>query len=279
MKSMLVCACAATTAIAATSPAALGQVLWSDDFDSYPPGPLGQGVGGWEPWDLDPGALGYTITADQARSAPQSLMTTASNDATHEYSGITAGAYSGIFEFTAWSYVGSSMTDSQYFTLLHTNDNHAFIHEWALYLQLDGATGLVIDDRGNSTALIVDEWAEIRVLIDLESDEMTIDYHDTLVATRSWSGGVIPHTQLEAVDLWGDYSMSPVYWDDFSLEVVPNIPCPEDINGDGVVNISDLLAVLAAWGPCPGCPEDITGDGVVNVTDLLAVLAAWGPCP
>ncbi|UCD75145.1 MAG: hypothetical protein JSV91_15350 [Phycisphaerales bacterium] len=28
-------------------------------------------------------------------------------------------------------------------------------------------------------------------------------------------------------------------------------PCPEDINYDGKVNIDDIFAVLAAWGPCP----------------------------
>ena len=38
-----------------------------------------------------------------------------------------------------------------------------------------------------------------------------------------------------------------------------------------------LLAVLAAWGST-GVPEDVNGDGVVNVLDLLEVLAAWGPC-
>ncbi len=54
---------------------------------------------------------------------------------------------------------------------------------------------------------------------------------------------------------------------------------------DGEVNVFDLLALLAAWGPCPGCPEDITDsagaapDGVVDVFDLLALLAAWGSCP
>jgi len=54
--------------------------------------------------------------------------------------------------------------------------------------------------------------------------------------------------------------------------------CPADINGDGMVDVLDLLAVLAAWGDCPGCPEDITGDDVVDVLDLLEVLGAWGPC-
>ena len=29
----------------------------------------------------------------------------------------------------------------------------------------------------------------------------------------------------------------------------------------------------------PSCPADITGDTNVNVTDLLALLAAWGACP
>jgi len=56
-----------------------------------------------------------------------------------------------------------------------------------------------------------------------------------------------------------------------------------DITGDNVVNVSDLLAVIAAWGPCgdpKDCPADIapppTGDGQVNVSDLLMVVANWG---
>ena len=55
--------------------------------------------------------------------------------------------------------------------------------------------------------------------------------------------------------------------------------CPEDVTGDDVVDVLDLLAVLAAWGDTGALPEDVTGDGVVDVLDLLAVLGAWGPCP
>lgn len=60
--------------------------------------------------------------------------------------------------------------------------------------------------------------------------------------------------------------------------------CPADLaplGGDGNVDVSDLLALLAAWGPCDDCPADIAprgGDGQVDVTDLLALLAAWGAC-
>ena len=49
-----------------------------------------------------------------------------------------------------------------------------------------------------------------------------------------------------------------------------------DFNLDGVVNVTDLLSLLGAWGICPGCVEDTNGDGSVNVTDLLTLLANWG---
>ncbi|MHC4414821.1 MAG: hypothetical protein ACYS0G_06010 [Planctomycetota bacterium] len=56
-------------------------------------------------------------------------------------------------------------------------------------------------------------------------------------------------------------------------------PCRADIDGDGSVGVSDLLALLASWGPCKGCPADFDGDGNVGVTDLLDLLANWGACP
>ena len=50
---------------------------------------------------------------------------------------------------------------------------------------------------------------------------------------------------------------------------------PGDVNGDGVVNVSDLLMVISAWGSCTDCPEDLNGDGEVNVSDLLLILSYW----
>ena len=49
-----------------------------------------------------------------------------------------------------------------------------------------------------------------------------------------------------------------------------------DVDCNGVVNIDDVFAILAAWGPCPGCPEDVDGNGTVDIDDLFAVLADWG---
>ena len=48
-----------------------------------------------------------------------------------------------------------------------------------------------------------------------------------------------------------------------------------DVNGDGYVNVSDVLALISAWGPC-SCVEDLDGSGIVDVTDLLIVIGNWG---
>jgi len=62
------------------------------------------------------------------------------------------------------------------------------------------------------------------------------------------------------------------------LHPVPPGP-PGDLDGDGVVDVSDFLSLLAAWGPCPdppaGCDADLDGDDAVGVTDLLLLLANW----
>jgi hypothetical protein len=57
--------------------------------------------------------------------------------------------------------------------------------------------------------------------------------------------------------------------------------CTGDLNGDVVVNVSDLLILLSGWGSCNPdfyCQADLNGDGVVNVSDLLILLSAWGAC-
>ena len=64
-----------------------------------------------------------------------------------------------------------------------------------------------------------------------------------------------------------------------TLALAGDPTCPADVDGNGSVDVGDLLAVLGAWG-CTTCPaEDIDDNGVVEVGDLLAVLGAWGGCP
>lgn len=62
---------------------------------------------------------------------------------------------------------------------------------------------------------------------------------------------------------------------------VERSPCvgTADLNGDGRIDFSDLVGVLATWGPCPeACPEDVDRNGQVDPADLMALVARWGPC-
>ena len=75
-----------------------------------------------------------------------------------------------------------------------------------------------------------------------------------------------------------------------SLTLAPEAPagsagsegaCEGDVDGDGQVNILDLIEVLINFGlECPAPPEpcdaDVNGDGVVEVGDIIVVLMNLG---
>ncbi|MCH8259857.1 MAG: hypothetical protein IIC46_06595 [Planctomycetes bacterium] len=61
--------------------------------------------------------------------------------------------------------------------------------------------------------------------------------------------------------------------------LTPIEPPPGDLDGDCAVGVSDLLMLLANWGPCKNCDDcraDLDGDCSVGVKDLLILLGNWG---
>lgn len=60
-----------------------------------------------------------------------------------------------------------------------------------------------------------------------------------------------------------------------------------DCNSNGIPDECDIASGVSVDVDADGipdeclvsCPPDTNGDGSVNVTDLLALLAAWGVCP
>lgn len=57
---------------------------------------------------------------------------------------------------------------------------------------------------------------------------------------------------------------------------------PADLDCNGTVGASDLLVLLASWGPCPDCDPpsaclaDLDGDCTVGTSDLIVLLGDWG---
>ena len=102
-----------------------------------------------------------------------------------------------------------------------------------------------------------------------DSAEYSPDYtdigHDTTAVQFSYDG----MAYSGVVDLAG-YSFQI-----FSRENDEEEECIGDLTGDGFVNVSDILAIISAWGTPNG---DITGDTMTNVSDLLVVIGEFGPC-
>ena len=77
--------------------------------------------------------------------------------------------------------------------------------------------------------------------------------------------------KLRVIDVHGNFTEET-----YSIEAVD--VARVDVNGDGIINVGDLVLVAAAFGrsrtPDAILNADVNSDGVVNVNDLLLVVAA-----
>ena len=78
------------------------------------------------------------------------------------------------------------------------------------------------------------------------------------------------------VDFFGELRIGGASVDIGSIEYHSQ-PCLGDLGGDFIVNVTDLLTVIAQWG-ATNSPADLNADGIVDVSDLLIVISNWGPC-
>ena len=209
---------------------------WSDNFDSYTDGQFLDGEpddGGWKGWDNDP-AYGAAVTSTQSRSSPHSVDISADADLVHEYSGYTIGQWT----YTAWQYVPTDFAGESAFILLCKYEDGGD-KIWSTQLRFNSDTMVVHSDYdANELPLIMGQWVEIRVEIDLDADIQQIYYDGDLLVEKSWKDGVTGGgiENIGAVDLFANFA-SPIYYDDISLTgdtPLPAICCQGDLSWENV---------------------------------------------
>ncbi len=107
---------------------------------------------------------------------------------------------------------------------------------------------------------------------DVEVRRVTGTGHKDVLARDIANAGQVVRCVVTASD--GEFTTPSV-----QAQATVLTPCPNDTNGDRVVNFTDLNAALSAFGQISGVgglPPDINLDGVVNFTDLNAILSAFG---
>jgi len=196
-----------------------------DDFESYPLGSVIDGQGGWKGWG-SPAAAQELVSNIQARSGEQSLQLAGTDaDPVHQFAGLD----SGIVEMTAWQYIPSSeVVGTTYYILMNTFVNPGGPFGWSSQITFDLAdtttgagTGIVretmVQSGGEPGAsntpldIVRDQWVEIKHVIDMDNDWVTITYGGQPLAADEWSNG--GPTALAAIDLYAP-NENAVYYDD-----------------------------------------------------------------
>jgi hypothetical protein len=111
-----------------------------------------------------------------------------------------------------------------YFIMLSNYSDSGEGNHWSVQLRFDSEDGIVESEFDTeSLPLIKDQWVEIKVNIDLDTDWMEIYYDGDLLVEKNWTAGVSNDDSgilnIGAVDLYANQASS-VYYDDISLEEV-----------------------------------------------------------
>lgn len=193
---------------------------FSENWDSYAAGNV-SGQGGWKGWGDDASA-GANVDGTFSVSAPNSINITGASDLIHEFSGYNSGVYT----ITAKVYVPASFSGESYFIFENVySDTDDSVISWSTQVKFDSATGTLAneDDAADpgSMPYVTDQWADIKLVVDLDNDTQTFSYNGAELYSGSWTqqfpGQSVPGiANIGSIDLFAN-GASPVYYDDIKI--------------------------------------------------------------
>ncbi len=238
---------------------------FSDDFESYDAGfELPDDDPVWTTWNET--ATDGMVTDIFSFSGEQSLLVEDGDDVV-----ALLGITEGIIEISAMVYIPSDHTGASHFILMNEYEANG-TQSWGLQIDIDPAAQ-TIGIGANAIPLLLDTWAEIRVIVDLNTDLQYVYYDDEELAFNLdfASSSVV---ELSAIDLYADTGSSGFFVDDIFVSegtlppFAPSILAPVDT----VVSVAgnDYVQPLTIiGGPAPAVeiiPANATyGNGILTV--------------
>ncbi|MBN2023723.1 MAG: PEP-CTERM sorting domain-containing protein [Pirellulales bacterium] len=203
--------------LALTATSAVASTFY-EDFDSYTEVQM-HGQGGWKGWDNDP-AWGAPRSTAVSVSPDYSVEIGGNADLVHEFDSV-----GGLWKFTAMQYVpGNATTGENFFILLNLYSDGGD-KAWSVQSRARLNTNEFVSDNGYGefkTALVRDQWVELKYIIDLDANNVKEYYNGSLLAEFPWydTTNAAAHGAIEAIDLFGNGAPS-VYYDNINLERIP----------------------------------------------------------
>ncbi len=279
---------------------------WSDSFDSYAIGSQLIGQGGFEGWPGYPANHPTTLVTNRttlgskafAFSGPASCRFALANPgaapATDQSDIVRPFAITGghwmfrIKTLMPSGAVASGTPSAPYIMLLSTYPAMA----WSVQVHFEKNLGRVLADRvagpdGSGggladppIALVLDQWVELAVDIDLDAaphGRYSVMYGGTPVITGGdWSLSGAPPFTLQALNLY-DAKIDSFFVDDASLSPVVNTPCYPNCDQSttapclNVLDFSCFLNQFAAGATYANC-DNSTIVPTLNVLDFSCFL-------
>ena len=147
------------------------------------------------------------------------------------------------------------------YTLTVTNTGN-MMDTITLEASAEGGIGGSVLGTLSHTTITLEPDASAAVTLDIKGDLLTEpgDYEITVTATSGTDD-----TKTAAITTTT------------AIQMPPPPPTPWDVNGDGIVNIQDLVLVASEFGQSgESLKGDVNGDGTVNIQDLVLVASHFG---